>query len=652
MEINKTANKFPNLFTPTKLGSMHLKNRIIRAANTTLYASPQDGTVTQLLLDHYAVEAAGGVGLCLVEAASVNINSRLQYGEPTLDSDYALGGLWNLAETIKMNGAKAGIQLIHAGRQCLVQEKTPVAPSPKKDGYFQVQPRALEEAEIEEILDSFADAVDRAQRAGFDCVEIHGAHGYLPAEFLSLEANHRKDKWGGSLENRAQFGLEIVRRSRKKVGSKFPIIYKISAVEYVENGVTLEESLKFSKWLQEAGVDAIAVSAGTGEVWEHTVAPTHYPYGNLVHLAEAVKTEVDIPVIAVGAINEPTMAEQILSDGKADFISMCRAITADPDWPNKAAAGKPEEIRPCIRCNDCLDTILPGTPMRCRVNFLEGRESMYDNKPARDSKKVVIVGGGAAGMESARTAYLRGHEVTLVEKDENLGGLLIPACKIPTKHDLDKLFQWYLREMKRLPIEILTKTEATPKLMRRLQPDAIIVASGHGDESNLPKKLKGLERDNVITTMDLLSGRVKPTDSVVIGGGFMGCDIAQHIASAGKKATIISRYGMDKIGGTVGFFTRNSLFELLGKLDVLIEPELDYQEITDDGILALDKNGNQRLIRADTVVIANGFKVELDNLTKWHDCADEVHLVGNCIDPANIMGTTRQANTAVYRIGA
>ena len=652
MDIDKTTNKFPNLFTPTRLGSMHLKNKIIRAANTTLYASPQDGTVTQLLLDHYAVEAAGGVGLCLVEASSVNINSRLQYGEPTLDSDYALGGLWNLAETIKMNGAKAGIQLIHAGRQCLVKEKTPVAPSPRKDGYFQVEPRALEGEEIEDIIDSFADAVDRAQRAGFDCIEFHGAHGYLPAEFLSLEANHRTDKWGGSLENRAQFGLEIVRRSRAKVGPKFPLIYKISAEDYVEDGVTLEESLKFSKWLQEAGVDAIAVSAGTGEVWEHTVAPTHYPYGNLVHLAEAVKAEVEIPVIAVGAINEPEMAEQILSDGKADLISMCRAITADPDWPNKAAAGKPEEIRPCIRCNDCLDTILPGTPMRCRVNFLEGRESMYDNKPARDSKKVVIVGGGAAGMESARTAYLRGHEVTLVEKDENLGGLLIPACKIPTKHDLDKLFQWYLREMERLPIEILTSTEATPELMKKLRPDAIIVASGHGDESNLPKKLKGLERDNVITTMDLLSGRVQPTDSVVIGGGFMGCDIAQHIASTGKKATIVSRYGMEKIGGTVGFFTRNSLFELLGKLDVLIEPELDYREITDDGILTLDKNGNQRLISADTVVIANGFKVEIDNLTKWHDCAEEVHLVGNCIDPANIMGTTRQANTAVYRIGA
>ena len=308
------------------------------------------------------------------------------------------------------------IQLIHAGRQCLVKRKDPVAPSPRKDGYFQVEPRALEGEEIEDIIDSFADAVDRAQRAGFDCIEFHGAHGYLPAEFLSLEANHRTDKWGGSLENRAQFGLEIVRRSRAKVGSKFPLIYKISAEDYVEDGVTLEESLKFSKWLQEAGVDAIAVSAGTGEVWEHTVAPTHYPYGNLVHLAEAVKAEVGIPVIAVGAINEPEMAEQILTDGKADLISMCRAITADPDWPNKAAAGKPEEIRPCIRCNDCLDTILPGTPMRCRVNFLEGRESMYDNKPARDSKKVVIVGGGAAGMESARTAYLRGHEVTLVEK--------------------------------------------------------------------------------------------------------------------------------------------------------------------------------------------------------------------------------------------
>ena len=651
-KVHDESSSYTNLFTPTKIGSMYLKNKIIRAANTTLYASPMDGTVTQLLLDHYAVEASGGVGLCLVEASSVNINSRLQYGEPTLDSDYALGGLWNLAETIKMNGAKSGIQLIHAGRQCLVREKTPVAPSPRKDGYFQVQPRALDEDEIEEILDSFAEAVDRAYRAGFDCVEFHGAHGYLPAEFLSLEANHRTDKWGGSLENRAQFGLEIVRRTRKKVGPKYPLIYKISAVDYVEDGVTLEESLKFSKWLEEAGVDAIAVSAGTGEVWEHTVAPTHFPYGNLVHLAEAVKKEVTIPVIAVGAINEPAMAEQILEDGKADLISMCRAITADPEWPNKAAANRASEIRPCIRCNDCLDTILPGTPMRCRVNFLEGRESMYDNKPARISKKVVIVGGGAAGMEAARTAHYRGHSVTLIEQANELGGLLIPACKIPTKHDLDKLFQWYLREMDRLPINVLTGTEATPALMRKLDPDAIVVASGHGDISNVPKQVKGVTRNNVITTMDLLSGKAQPTDSIVIGGGFMGCDIAQHIASAGKKATIVSRYPLEQIGGTVGFFTRNSLFELLTKLGITVLPSLDYKEITKEGVLAVDKKGKSRLIDAETVVIANGFKIELDNLQKWHTCAEEVHLVGNCIDPANIMGTTRQANTAVYRIGA
>ena len=206
---------YPNLFSPAKIGRMRLKNKIIRAANTTLYASPKDGSVTQLLLDHYAVEAAGGVGLCLVEASSTNVNSRLQYGEPNIDSDFAIGGLWNLSETIKMNGAKAGIQLIHAGRQCLVKEATPVAPSPKKDGYFQVQPRALAEEEIDEIIEAWADAVVRAKRAGFDCIEFHGAHGYLPAEFLSAEANHRTDKWGGSLENRARFCLEIVKRTRE-----------------------------------------------------------------------------------------------------------------------------------------------------------------------------------------------------------------------------------------------------------------------------------------------------------------------------------------------------------------------------------------------------------------------------------------------------
>ena len=631
---------------------MYLKNRIVRAPNTTLYASPKDGTITQLLLDHYAVEAAGGVGLCIVEASSVDVNSRLQYGEPTLDSDYALPGLWHLAETIKMNGAKAGIQLIHAGRQCLVQEKMPVAPSPRQDGYFRIQPRALEEDEIEHIIQAFADAVDRAMRAGFDCIQFHGAHGYLPAEFLSAEANHRTDKWGGSLENRARFSLEIVRRTRQKVGPNYPLIYRFSAEDYVEGGVTIDESVQFAKWLEEEGVDALDVSAGTGEVWEHTVAPTHYPYGNLVHLSEAIKSEVSIPICAVGAINEPEHAEQILVDGKADLVALCRAITADPEWPKKAAAGKPEEIRPCIRCNDCLDTILPGTPMRSRVNFLEGRETVYKEVPARESKRVVVAGAGAAGMEAARTAYMRGHEVILLEKAKDLGGLLIPACVIPTKEDLDKLFQWYKREMVRLPIDVRYGTEATPELIRELGADALVVATGHGEESNVPMNLKGLDHPNVITTMDLLTNKVAVTDSIVIGGGFMGCDISQHISTLGSKATMLTRYGRENIGGTVGFFTRNSLFELLEKLDVEIRDNVKYKEVTDDGVIIENQEGEEELILGQRVVLANGFKVDLDNLAKWQGCAPEVYQVGNCIDPANIHGTTRQANTAVYQIGA
>ena len=643
---------FEKLFEPTRIGRMYLKNRIVRAPNTTLYASPKDGTITQLLLDHYAVEAGGGVGLCIVEASSVDVNSRLQYGEPTLDSDYALPGLWHLAETIKMNGAKAGIQLIHAGRQCLVREKMPVAPSPRQDGYFRIQPRALEEDEIEHIIQAFADAVDRAMRAGFDCIQFHGAHGYLPAEFLSAEANHRTDKWGGSLENRARFGLEIVRRTRQKVGPNYPLIYRFSAEDYVEGGVTIEESVKFAKWLEEEGVDALDVSAGTGEVWEHTVAPTHYPYGNLVHLARAIKSEVNIPICAVGAINEPAHAEQILADGKADLVALCRAITADPEWPKKAAAGKPEEIRPCIRCNDCLDTILPGTPMRCRVNFLEGRETVYKEVPARESKRVVIAGAGAAGMEAARTAYMRGHEVILLEKAQELGGLLIPACVIPTKEDLDKLFQWYVREMKRLPIDVRCGTEATPELIRGLKADALVIATGHGEESNVPKHLKGLDHPNVITTMDLLTHKADIVDSIVIGGGFMGCDISQHIAGTGATVTILTRYDREHIGGTVGFFTRNSLFKLLDKMNVEIRDSVKYKEVTDDGVIIENQDGEEELVPGKRVVLANGFKVDLDNLTKWQGCAQEVYQVGNCIDPANIHGTTRQANTAVYQIGA
>ena len=217
-------NPYPNLFSPARIGKMRLKNKIIRAANTTLYASPKDGSVTQLLLDHYAVEAAGGVGLCLVEASSTNVNSRLQYGEPNIDSDFAIGGLWNLSETIKMNGAKAGIQLIHAGRQCLVKEAI-LLPSPKKDGYFQVQPRALKEEEIDGIIEDWADAVVRAKKAGFDCIEFHGAHGYPQLNFSQLKQIIVLIG-GVSLENRARFCLEIVRRTRQKSVMIIPYFIK------------------------------------------------------------------------------------------------------------------------------------------------------------------------------------------------------------------------------------------------------------------------------------------------------------------------------------------------------------------------------------------------------------------------------------------
>ncbi len=412
------ATSFTKLLEPVKIGAMELRNRIVMPPMCTNFAS-ETGAVTQRLIDYYVERARGGVGLVTVEATCVDSPvGRLSPLQLCVDDDKFIGGLNDLVEAIQEKGAKISLQLHHAGRQTTLAVTGGAQPvSASETVYKDVKARALPAEGIECVVGRFGESAKRAKAAGFDAVEIHGAHGYLIAQFLSPYVNKRIDEYGGDPEKRMRFVLEVLEETRKRVGLDFPIIFRLSGEEFVEDGLTLKEAKGIAQRLERAGVDALHVTAGVGgTIWP--VQPMAVPRGCLVHLAEGIKEVVGIPVIAVGRINNPTLAEEILRDGRADLVSMGRALIADPELPRKVAEGRLDDIRMCTAClRGCSERFNAYLRISCTVNPAVGREKEYMVKPADKPKKVLVVGGGAAGLEAARVAALRGHEVTLYEKE-------------------------------------------------------------------------------------------------------------------------------------------------------------------------------------------------------------------------------------------
>jgi NADPH-dependent 2,4-dienoyl-CoA reductase/sulfur reductase-like enzyme len=509
-----------------------------------------------------------------------------------------------------------------------------------------VVPKELSLDEIQEIQDSFVKAAERAQKSGFDGVEIHSAHGYLIGQFISPASNKREDMYGGSLENKARFALDVIEKVRAKTGPDFMIGFRFSADEYVPGGLTIDESALYARIVAETGkVDYISVSAATYESVSKMYPVMYSEKGCLLYLSERVKKQVgNVPVIAVGAIDART-GERALREGKADMVAIGRGLIADPELPDKIAAGKLESIRPCIRCNEgCFTNIASGKSMRCAVNPACGREKTYRVALLVKGKKVMVIGGGIAGMEAARMLALRGHKVTLVEKSGSLGGHLIEASVPTFKQPLKELLDWEIKQLSATGITVRMNTEATPDYIRKAKPDVLIVAVG----SDWNKPFTG--GNKVVTGEDVLSGKVTPGERVVVmGGGSVGCETALHIAAgSGKKVIIVEM--LNQILTGLEILHMIELMERLANAGVEIRTGLKVIDISDTAVICEDAQKQKCEIAADTVVTCTGLHARKEEAESFKNLAPEVYSIGDCVNARRIMDAFEDAHHAVLQV--
>jgi thioredoxin reductase len=505
-------------------------------------------------------------------------------------------------------------------------------------------PKELTIEEIEEIVACFSKAAVRAKKAGFDGIELHAANSYLIDQFISPLSNKRQDRYGGSLANRARFLIEITEAIREAVGPEFPVWPRITGREYgVEGGTTLEDSKIVAQMAQKAGAHAIHVrGAGPG-------APDFFPSRTfrpaiIADLAEEMKKTVAVPVIAVGMIT-PEAGEKLIAEGKADLVAIGRGLLADPELPQKAVARRMEDINPCVICNNCVNDVRSPTVvgMRCTVNAALGREAESKVIPASQTKKILVIGGGPAGMEAARVAVLRGHRVTLWEKSNGLGGQLLQASVLPYKDRIAVFNQYLQTQLMKLDVHVETGKEATLEAIRDFDPDAVVLATGI-----MPKvpDIPGIHMKHVIYAEEVLESRRETGDRIVVmGGELVGCETAEFLAEEGKKVTV-TRRGPEFATGIL-FILRPWFLSRLERLGVTLLPGLKYNEITSKGLVVTTKEGKVKVIEADTIVLATGSIPNIALHEELKSGASEIYLVGDCVYPRTI----RDAISDGHRIG-
>jgi len=633
---------FKLLFSPIKIGTMELRNRIVMPAMGTNYAEP-DGTTGEKEIEWHVARAKGGCALNITEIAYVDPLGKGIPGCPAIWDDKFIPGLARLAKAVHAHGGKLAIQLHHAGRGAIsfITGGQPVGPSaisyPPSPGWYiePAVPRELTEDEIWDLIDKFGEGARRAREAGADAVELHGGHGYGIAQFMSPESNKRTDSFGGSLEGRLKFPVEIIKSIRRKVGADYPILFKISGQEMITGGRTLEETVVVASILEDAGVNCISVSRGSYSSLFYILPPAGLPSGAWIFDVEAVKKAVKIPVMAVGKIGDPFYAEHILRQGKADLVAMGRALIADPDLPNKAAEGRFDDIRYCIYCNTCIDKMntTPGY-VQCALNAEAGRESEMTIIPAKKLKKVLVAGGGPAGLEAARVAALRGHKVTLYEKSDKLGGQLLIACLPPMKQELTMAIKYLSTQVKKAGVKVEMGKKVTPSLVRQLKPDVVIVATG--GQPLIPKDIPGVNRERVVTAHDALAEKVRTGKRVaILGGGMVGCETAEFLSQRAKNVTIIEM--LDDIALDIGIYNRPYLMERLAKWGVKAITKAQVKEITDEGVV-VEKEGRRETISGiDTVVLAMGAKPVNRLAKQLKGKVAEVYVIGDASEPRMVV---------------
>lgn len=641
--MNKAYSK---IFEPFKLGRMQLKNRIVLPPMGTGLGEP-GGFVSQRTIDYYEARAQGGTGLIIVEGSAPGV--KCNFGNQLcLGTDRHIEGWKKLAEAVHKHDAKIAVQLMHAGTELWDGQPVQVSPSAviclhRNIGINGKPPHELTVDEIQERVQWYADAARRAKEAGLDGVEMHGAHQYIIASFLSSASNVRTDKYGGTPENKARFAVEILQAVRKAVGPEYPVWIRLNAAEYgVPNGVTIEETKRIVPMLVNAGAEAIHVSAyGAGSF--ATKAPISDTPGAILPLAVEVKKVTKVPVIAVGRLDFET-GEQALKDGKADLIALGRRLLADPELPKKTIENRLNDIRPCIGCMECIDrrpNRVPGT--MCTINPAAGKEREYRIQPASKVKTVVVVGSGPAGLEAARVAALRGHKVILFEKEQKLGGLLNVAALPPNKSDLLPFTESLILQTRKAGVEIKLDTAANWELIKEIKPDAVIIAAGG---SPMTPQIQGLDIRNALFAQDVLSGKARTGQNVVIlGGGQVGCETGYYLANMGKKAIIIEI--LPRMAGDMGMMTRRRLMDGLRGKQVALLTETKCEEVKTDSVIVSSSEGRKTIRPVDTIVIAVGYKANDDLYKALEEKVLELYRIGDSSQPRGI----REAMTEGYRIG-
>ena len=641
--------QFQKLFEPISVGSMELKNRIVFPPIGTRFASVT-GEVTQYDIDHYRVRASGGASLLIVPWVLVDVSTQTKTGRHRLDSVEYIRGMNEVVNAVHREGAKIAIQLSHGGRAVtsdeIVKGKQAVAPSDAYCPPFKTHARALTVEEIVDLEDKFAAAVLRAKQAGFDAVEYHAASGYLLSQFLSPFVNKRQDKYGGTAEKRLTFLTEIIEKSRTLVGDGYPQMVRISGDEFVEGGLNLEDNKFIAMRLEDVGVSCVDVTMGIVESYHKAMPPMAVPPAAYIYLAEGIKKVVNIPVIGVGRINEPVLANQILEEGKADLVAMGRALLADPDLPNKALMGMIDDIKPCIYCNRCEMATSDNVHIKCAVNPNLGHENEFAIKETTHPKNVVVIGGGVAGITASLIASQRGHKVTLYEKESILGGQLILSSAPPHKEELKRLLKYLTSKIGKSKVDVKLGEEATPKKIFENHPDIIIVATG---AKQIVPDILGIENSKVIYAWDVLKGEANIKNRVVVvGGGMVGCETAELIATMNREVDIVEM--LDDVGIDMEPFTKVFLLDRLGEHGVKIHKSSFVTSITDEGVETINKNWRRQTIESDSVVIAVGSSSNREIYDKLRGKVEEIYNVGDSSKPSRILEAIHDATNIACKI--